>query len=71
MTLADAECDKAYIIKAIETYEDEEMESFLFSLGCYAGQQVTIISNLDKSYVINVKDSRYNIDEELARAIYI
>lgn len=70
MTLKDANIGEEYIIKDIVT-EDEELNSFLFSLGCYSGERITVISRLRRSCVISVKDARYNIDSELASAIMI
>ncbi|MDO5477542.1 MAG: FeoA family protein [Clostridia bacterium] len=70
MTLRDAEEGKEYIIKAIET-DDEELDAFLFSLGCYAGEAITVISHLKGGCVVSIKDGRYNIDNELAGAISI
>ena len=61
---------KEYIIKKIET-EDEEIKSFLFTLGCYEGEPVTIISHLKGGCVISLKDSRYNIDNGLAEIINV
>ncbi len=71
MTLAEGQANVEYTIKAINTDNDEEMMKFLFSLGCYAGEKITIISNLHKNFIINVKDARYSIDDDLARAIEI
>nr|WP_248484723.1 FeoA family protein [Tepidibacter aestuarii] len=68
--LSEAEVDVEYTIKAIET-DDEEMKSFLFTLGCYEGEKVTVISVLAENYVISVKDARYSIDLELAQAISV
>lgn len=68
--LAEAKTNVEYTIKSIET-DDEEMKSFLFTLGCYEGQKVTVISVLAENYVISVKDARYSIDTELAQAIII
>ena len=70
MTLRQAETEKEYIIKAIET-DDEELNGFLFSLGCYEGEAVTVISRLKGGLVVSIKDARYNIDNELADAIII
>ena len=70
MTLRQAETEKEYIIKAIET-DDEELNGFLFSLGCYEGEPVTVISRLKGGLVVSIKDARYNIDNELADAIII
>ena len=70
MNLTNAQEGKEYVIRGIET-EDEEMDAFLFSLGCYSGEPVTVVSHLKKSCVISIKDARYNIDRELASAILI
>ena len=70
MNLTNAQEGKEYVIRGIET-EDEEMDAFLFSLGCYRGEPVTVVSHLKKSCVISIKDARYNIDRELASAILI
>lgn len=70
MTLATANVDNEYIIKQIDT-DDVEMKDFLFTLGCYAGERITVISNLSENYVINVKEARYSIDIELANAIIV
>ena len=70
MTLKTAEEGKEYIIKAIET-DDEELDAFLFSLGCYSGEPITVVSHLKKSSVVSIKDGRYNIDHELADAIIV
>ena len=68
MTLFEAEEGKEYIIDAIET-GDEEMDSFLFSLGCYGGEPITVISRRKKTCVVAIKDGRYSIDKQLADAI--
>ena len=70
MNLADAIIGEEYIVKDIET-EDEELESFLFSLGCYSGEPITIVSRLKNSCVVSIKDGRYNIDNQLASAIFV
>ncbi len=70
-TLAHGEIGIAYTIMGVETNGDEELEQFLFSLGCYAGETVTIVSTLNKNFVITIKDARYSIDDTLAQAIYI
>lgn len=70
MNLINAQEGKEYIIRDIVT-DDEELDAFLFSLGCYSGEPITVVSHLKKSCVISVKDSRYNIDHELASAILI
>ena len=70
MNLKDANVGEEYIIKDIVT-EDEELNAFLFSLGCYSGEPITVISHLKGGCVVSVKDARYNIDNELASAIVI
>ncbi len=68
--LTQADINLPYIIKGIDTHE-KDMKDFLFTLGCYEGEKVTVISVLSHNYVINVKDARYSIDEDLAKAIFI
>ena len=70
MNLREAQEGKEYIIQRIET-DDEEMDTFLFSLGCYSGEPITVISHLKSSSTVSIKDGRYNIDSELAEAIII
>ena len=70
MTLAEAEVGEEYIIKDIAT-DDEELNAFLFTLGCYSGEPVTVVSRKKRSCVISIKDGRYNIDHELASAILV
>ena len=70
MTLREAKEGVEYIIKSIET-DDEELDSFLFSLGCYSGEPITVVSHLRRSCVVSIKDGRYNIDKQLAEAIII
>ena len=70
MSLNDAEFEKEYIVQDINT-DDEELEAFLFSLGCYKGEPVTVVSRKKKNLVLSIKDARYNIDVELAKAIAI
>ena len=70
MNLKDAKAGQEYIIRAIET-DDEEMDAFLFSLGCYSGEPITVISHLKGSCVVSIKDGRYSIDNQLATAILL
>jgi ferrous iron transport protein A len=70
MTLREAEEGKEYIITSIET-DDEELDAFLFSLGCFSGEPITVISHLKGSCIVSIKDGRYNIDKNLANAILI
>ena len=70
MNLVNAMIGKEYLVKDIET-EDEDLKSFLFSLGCYSGEPVTVISRMKGGCVVSIKDARYNIDTNLAKAISI
>ena len=70
MTLADANIGEEYSVKDIIT-EDDDLEAFLFSLGCYSGEPITVISHIKGGCVVSIKDARYNIDTDLARAISI
>lgn len=69
-TLASAGINEEYIIKVIET-NSEEMKDFLFTLGCYEGEAITVISILSDQYVVVVKEARYSIDKDLASSIII
>ncbi len=68
--LSSATISNEYIIKEIQTV-DEEIKNFLFTLGCFKGEPVTVISRLAENFVISVKDARYSIDADLAKAIII
>lgn len=70
MTLKDAIEGKEYIVQRIDT-DDEELNTFLFSLGCYEGEPITVVSHLKGGCVVSIKDGRYNIDDQLAEAILI
>lgn len=70
MNLTKAEEGKEYIISAIET-DDEELDAFLFSLGCYAGEPITVVKHRKSGCVVSIKDGRYSIDRALAEAIKI
>lgn len=70
MDLSQAQEGKEYIIRAIET-DDEALDSFLFSLGCYSGEPITVVSRSKRGCVVAIKDARYNIDNQLAQAILI
>ena len=70
MNLLSAKEGEEYIIRAIET-DDEEMNAFLFSLGCYSGEPITVISRRRGSCVVSIKDGRYSIDSQLAAAIIV
>lgn len=70
MNLLQAQEGKEYIIQRIET-DDEELDAFLFSLGCYSGEPITVIARRKGGSVVSIKDGRYNIDTQLAEAIII
>ena len=70
MNLRQAEEGKEYIVQRIET-DDEELDAFLFSLGCYSGEPITVISSRRSGCVVSIKEGRYNIDKDLAEAIII
>lgn len=70
MNLTMAEEGKEYIISRIDT-DDDELDSFLFSLGCYSGEPITVVRRSRKNYVVAIKDGRYSIDSGLAAAIVV
>ena len=70
MTLRETDLGTEYIIKQIDT-DDEELNDFLFSLGCYSGEAITVISRLKSTCVVSIKDARYSIDNHLAEAIRV
>ncbi len=70
MNLMNAELSKEYIIQRIET-DDDELDAFLFSLGCYSGEPITVVSRRNGNCVVSIKDGRYSIDSQLAEAIIV
>jgi len=70
MTLKTAQEGKEYIVQRIET-DDEELNAFLFSLGCYSGEPITVVSRRRGGCVVSIKDGRYSIDNQLAGAIEV
>lgn len=70
MKLSQAIEGEEYIVKDIVT-DDEELNAFLFSLGCYSGEPITVVSHRKGGCVVSIKDARYNIDNDLAQAISI
>ena len=70
MNLKTAQEGKEYIIQRIET-EDIELDAFLFSLGCYSGEPITVVSRRRGGCTVSIKDGRYNIDDQLAEAIIV
>ena len=71
MTLAEANVGEEYIVKDIDADGDEELIDFLFSLGCYSGEPITVVSRKRSGCVVSIKDGRYNIDNDLAAAILV
>ena len=70
MNLNAAQEGKEYIIQRIET-DDDDLNAFLFSLGCYSGEPITVVSHLRSGCTVSIKDARDNIDKQLAEAIII
>lgn len=70
MDLSVAEIGKEYVVSRIET-DDEELNAFLFSLGCYSGEKITVMSRRKSGCTVVIKDARYNIDIQLAKAIIV
>ena len=70
INLMNAAEGREWIIRDIET-KDEELNAFLFSLGCYAGEPITVVSRRKNNCVVSIKDGRYNIDNQLAAAILV
>ena len=70
MNLTEVQIGEEYLVKEIRT-DDEELDAFLFSLGCYSGEPITVISRKKRSCVVSIKDGRYNIDKYLAEAILV
>lgn len=70
MNLMDVQLGQEYLISHINT-DDEELNAFLFSLGCYSGEPITVVSRRRRNCVVSIKDGRYSIDYQLARAISV
>ncbi|HAP33295.1 MAG: ferrous iron transport protein A [Lachnospiraceae bacterium] len=70
MSLNEAELGKEYVIKDLKLDGDEDLKAFLFSLGCYSGEKITVVDK-HKNLVVSIKDARYNIDPDLAEVIEI
>ncbi|MDO4501250.1 MAG: FeoA family protein [Erysipelotrichaceae bacterium] len=70
MSLLDVELEKEYLVQDIES-EDEELKKFLFTLGCYKGEPVTVINKLRRNLILSIKDARYSIDLNLAKQIRV
>ncbi len=70
MNLLSAEIEKEYTILKVDT-RDEEMRSFLFTLGCFEDQKITVINKRKSGMIVAIKDGRYSIDNQLASAILV
>lgn len=70
MTLLNVQPGKEYVVRSIAT-DDEELDAFLFSLGCYSGEKITVVSRRRGGCVVSIKDGRYSIDTQLADAITV
>ena len=70
MNLMNVELGREYIVRSLHT-EDEELDAFLFSLGCYAGEPITVVSRRRGGCTVSIKDGRYHIDSQLAKAIEV
>ena len=70
MNLKQAQCGEEYVVKEIKT-NDEELNAFLFSLGCYSGETITVVRHLKGGCIVAIKDGRYHVDNQLAEAIII
>ena len=70
MNLLQAQAGKEYIVRSLET-DDEEVDAFLFSLGCYSGEPITVVSHLRGGCIVSIKDGRYTVDKALAAAILV
>lgn len=70
MNLREAQEGIEYIVREIKT-DDEELNAFLFSLGCYSGETITVVSKRKSGCIVSIKDARYSIDNQLAEAIII
>lgn len=68
--LTRARVNREYVVKHINT-DDDGIKDFLFTLGCYEGESITVISVLSDNYIVSIKDARYSIDKELAKAIVV
>ena len=70
MSLSKGRLNTPYTVNSVNT-DYADIREFLFTLGCYPGEKATIISKLASNYIINIKDARYSIDEDLANAIMV
>ena len=70
MSIREAKNGEEYIISRIET-DDEELNAFLFSLGCYSGEAITVVRQLKGGCIVAIKNAKYSIDNQLAASIIV
>ena len=70
MNLTDAIIKKEYAVKSIDV-NDSELVGFLLTLGCYAGEKITVIKQSKSGCIISIRGAKYSIDSRLARSISI
>lgn len=70
MNLNQVQEGKEYIINSIAS-GDDEVDAFLFSLGCYSGEPITVVARQKSGCTVSIKDARYNIDKNLAATITV
>ena len=63
--------NKEYTVEDVITPDDNEIKDFLFTLGCFKGETITIVSRLSDNLVVSIKDARYSLDKELAECIWV
>lgn len=69
MNLSKAQLGVTYRIECVQA--KLKTVEYLLTLGCFEGEQLTLVSKLSGNYVVSLKDSRYAIDEEMAKDIVL
>ena len=57
--------------KIVKVGGNEETRRFLENLGFVAGTEITVVSSIGGNLIVNVKDSRIAVNEDMARNIVI
>lgn len=70
MNLKEVLAGHTYTVKNIHT-DDDELRTFLFRLGCYNGEPITVVSQKRSGCVVSIKDGRYNIDKNIAEVVEV
>ena len=70
MSLLDAREGKRYQIRSIDL-QDDALTAFLFSLGCYSQEPITVVKHRRNGCTVSIKNGRYHMDRHLAKAILI